>query len=87
MSDTAIPIPLDVVQDILSQHFSSSDVRIKSDAVEAAAEYLRVFAREAVWRSDQARKDREKSVRHFGSKSIEVGDLDKTAGQLVLDFS
>ncbi|KAK9469853.1 centromere protein X [Lipomyces arxii] len=82
------------------EYFEKQDTRISASAVEASAEYLRIFTREAVWRTDKALKDLEADKRSQKSMSssssaatsaararmMEAQDLEKVAGTLVLDF-
>ncbi|KAK9369243.1 centromere protein X [Lipomyces kononenkoae] len=83
---------------LFAEHFERPDTRISATAVETAAEYLRIFTREAIWRTDKALKDaastaaesgdgnRTTNISNARSRMMGVEDLGRIAGTLVLDF-
>ncbi|KAA8898437.1 hypothetical protein TRICI_006566 [Trichomonascus ciferrii] len=69
--------------------FTRKDTRISGDALKCCAEYLRVFTREAIWRSDQERQERQAGMRDKASTTsniVEASDLEKIKDDLKLDF-
>ncbi|KAK9235551.1 centromere protein X [Lipomyces kononenkoae] len=83
---------------LFAEHFERPDTRISAAAVETAAEYLRIFTREAIWRTDKALKDAAANGADSGDENrttnisgarlrmMGVEDLARIAGTLVLDF-
>ncbi|KAK9326266.1 CENP-S associating centromere protein X-domain-containing protein [Lipomyces orientalis] len=82
---------------LFAEHFERPDTRISASAVEASAEYLRIFTREAIWRTDKALKDaaaagervdgkQTRRITPSRARMMEAEDLERIAGTLVLDF-
>ncbi|KAK9247202.1 centromere protein X [Lipomyces tetrasporus] len=82
---------------LFAEHFERPDTRISASAVEASAEYLRIFTREAIWRTDKALKDsasagergdgkQSRRITPARARMMEAEDLERVAGTLVLDF-
>ncbi|KAK9448404.1 CENP-S associating centromere protein X-domain-containing protein [Limtongia smithiae] len=83
----ATTFPSKTIARLFAEHFDHNDTRVSATAVEAAAEYLRIFTREAVWRSDRAAKEAAATAEgSVGHRMLEVADLERVAGTLVLDF-
>lgn len=77
-------IPQQLVHKILQYHFEKPEkTKISVDARDLLTEYLDLFVREAVARSNEERKEREGNE-HGGF--LEVEDLERSAVQLSLDF-
>lgn len=76
--------------------FEQKDTKVSSAAIKASIEYLRVFTREAIWRSEENRRltdvqeDLEDNLEAGDSslptKVLNVKDLETIAPNLVLDF-
>ncbi|KAK9486860.1 centromere protein X [Lipomyces starkeyi] len=82
---------------LFAEHFDRPDTRVSASAVETSAEYLRIFTREAIWRTDKALKDTitaaeigdgKQMAKISGARARMMGaeDLARIAGTLVLDF-
>ncbi|KAK9353438.1 centromere protein X [Lipomyces doorenjongii] len=82
---------------LFAEHFERPDTRVSASAVETSAEYLRIFTREAIWRTDKALKDTitaaesrdgKQTAKISGARARMMGaeDLERIAGTLVLDF-
>ncbi|KAK9456194.1 CENP-S associating centromere protein X-domain-containing protein [Dipodascopsis uninucleata] len=85
---------------LMAEYFEYPDTRISATAIDASTEYLRIFTREAVWRTEKTLKETEKQNNNIKSESgipsssssstrartMEARDLEKIAGTLVLDF-
>ncbi|KAK9375911.1 centromere protein X [Lipomyces chichibuensis] len=82
---------------LFAEHFDRPDTRVSASAVETSAEYLRIFTREAIWRTDKALKDAvttaesrdgKQTAKVSGARARMMGaeDLERIAGTLVLDF-
>ncbi|KAK9315080.1 centromere protein X [Lipomyces starkeyi] len=82
---------------LFAEHFDRPDTRVSASAVETSAEYLRIFTREAIWRTDKALKDTitaaesgdgKQMAKISGARARMMGaeDLERIAGTLVLDF-
>uniref|UniRef100_A0A060T5F9 ARAD1B06710p n=1 Tax=Blastobotrys adeninivorans TaxID=409370 RepID=A0A060T5F9_BLAAD len=82
------------VKGVLEQSFAHEDTRVSADAVQAAAEYLRIFTREAVWRSAVDRKEKDSKgevvvdnqVRQRPQGPLDQENLDAVIPDLVQDF-
>lgn len=74
--------------------FKHTDTKISSAALKASIEYLRVFTREAIWRSEENRRQTEEELHDAvdtesglgNSKVLSVKHLETIAPNLVLDF-
>ncbi|KAK9462775.1 CENP-S associating centromere protein X-domain-containing protein [Lipomyces oligophaga] len=75
--------PTRTINRLFSANFKPS-TKVSSEALEASAEYLRVFTREAVWRTHQVLES--DSATESNGRMLQVSDLEKVAGTLVLDF-
>ncbi|KAK9386154.1 centromere protein X [Lipomyces mesembrius] len=82
---------------LFAEHFDRPDTRVSASAVETSAEYLRIFTREAIWRTDKALKDTitaaesgdgKQTAKISGARArmMRAEDLERIAGTLVLDF-
>ncbi|KAK7202690.1 centromere protein X [Myxozyma melibiosi] len=86
-----VTFPAKTIARLLAENFTRPETRVSASAVETAAEYLRIFTREAVWRTEGALKAAEAPVSASSAPSsrariMEASDLEKIAGTLVLDF-
>ncbi|KAK9472301.1 centromere protein X [Dipodascopsis tothii] len=77
--------PTKTLARIFTEHFQHADTRLNAATLDASAEYLRIFTREAIWRSERARQDAA-GADGARKRMLEVDDLEKIAGTLVLDF-
>ena len=75
-----------ILRTFTSLSFEHPETRISAAALKGSGEYLRIFAREAVWRSEQQRQ-RDSGSGGPANKVLEVRHLEKIAGTMVLDFS
>lgn len=74
--------------------FKKDDTRISNDALKCTTEYLRIFTREAIWRSDQARQNARQGTDNLKeiktstptSNVLEESDLNEIKANLKLDF-
>ncbi|KAK9379245.1 centromere protein X [Kockiozyma suomiensis] len=80
-----VSFPPKLVARLFAEHFTHAESRVSAAAVETAAEYLRIFTREAVWRTEGALRE-ESNVSGSRTRVLEAVDLEKVAGTLVLDF-
>ena len=80
-ADTVIPQPL--VMRILQHHFERKGTKVSVDARDLVTEYVQIFVREAIARSNNERMERDGSEQ---GGFLEVQDLEKSAVQLSLDF-
>ncbi|TGZ81082.1 hypothetical protein EX30DRAFT_371764 [Ascodesmis nigricans] len=81
-------IPRQLLQRIIHEFRTDKKTRISEPALEALAEYIKIFIQEAVHRA-AAEKKRELKGQNYGrlgSTFLEVEDLEKIAPQLLLDF-
>lgn len=82
------------VKGVLEQSFTHEDTRVSAEAVQAAAEYLRIFTRETVWRSaeDRRKKDSkgevvvDNQVQQRPQGPLNQDNLDAVVPDIVLDF-
>ncbi|KAK9478933.1 CENP-S associating centromere protein X-domain-containing protein [Lipomyces japonicus] len=66
---------------LFAENFERPETRISAAAINASAEYLRIFTREAIWRTAN-----EIDASGQKKRTMEASDLEKVAGTLVLDF-
>lgn len=76
-------IPQTVVRIMSTASFNNPDTKISGTALKASIEYLRVFTREAIWRSEENRRAIEGEDT---SGDLTVANLEAVAANLVLDF-
>lgn len=87
-------IPQTVLRVMSTASFNHPDTKISSTALKASIEYLRVFTREAIWRSEENRRQTEydeegeesENNAPSGTKVLNVKHLETIAPNLVLDF-
>jgi len=82
-----ITFPTKLVGRILQETFESPSTRMSADALAVVAEYLRVYAREAIWRAADEKAKTNTVAGNIGTSYLEVEDLEKVVGALTLDFS
>jgi hypothetical protein len=80
------PIPLPLVHHILVQNFTSASTKISTDARSLVGKYVEVFVKEAVARCVAEKKERVQRGEEGDGGWLEVEDLERVGGQLVLDF-
>jgi hypothetical protein len=87
--DEALPTtyPTKLISQVMQLAFENPNTRINADALAVVAEYLRLYTREAIWRSGQEKQKTDTVASSLASGSLEVEDLEKIAGPLTLDFS
>lgn len=86
-SDASIPVPL--LHRIMHEAFADKDrTKLAKDARVLVSKYVEVFVREAIMRSAFERGERDEHLTHGVAEKgwLEVEDLERCAGQLVLDF-
>ena len=76
-------IPQTVVRIMSTASFNHADTKISATALKASIEYLRVFTREAIWRSEEYRRALEGEE---STGDLTVANLEAVAANLVLDF-
>lgn len=88
-------VPQSIVRIMTTASFEHPDTKISSTALKASIEYLRVFTREAIWRSEENRRTEEElddldetstGNTDSATKVLNVKHLEKIAPNLVLDF-
>ncbi|KAK5090198.1 hypothetical protein LTR05_000368 [Lithohypha guttulata] len=84
---TQSPIPEPLVHKMLEHQFENpGKMRVSGAARDLVTRYIEVFVREAIMRSAFERQELEKESGSGGTGFLEVGDLEKAAVQLCLDF-
>lgn len=79
--------PTKLISQVMQMAFANPNTRVNADALAVVAEYLRLYTREAIWRSSQEKQKNDTVASSLASGSLEVEDLEKIAGPLTLDFS
>jgi len=82
-----VTFPSKLVARILQETFESPTTRVSADALAVVAEYLRVYAREAIWRAADEKTKTNTVAGNIGTSYLEVEDLERVVGALTLDFS
>lgn len=90
MTDPTIPPKL--ITTLLHTHFAHGDTRITKDAMIVLSRYVEVFAEEAVARACFGKRghgaggDEGMGMGEMDDDFLEVSDLERLCGQLLLDF-
>lgn len=85
-NDNPLTFQAELIGRSFAQFYASKETQISAPAVETAAEYLRIFTRECIWRAHvEAQRDIE-GAKVLGGRVLEVEDIRKVATSLVLDF-
>lgn len=76
---------------LLSTQFQQDDTRISSQALEATIEYIRIFTKEAIWRSEEFRRQAEADLPAEDEQTstediLLVGHLKSISKNLCMDF-
>jgi hypothetical protein len=85
--DDTPKIPPDLILRLLQHSFQDKPkTKINKEAAEVMGKYVEVFVREALARCAFSRGDRERDGGGLGDGFLEVEDLERVGGQIVLDF-
>lgn len=80
-------IPAPLIARLLHENLQDQDTRITNDGLAVFQRYVEVFAQETIHRANFERRKREREDgKEDGDEFLEVKDLEKIAGQMVLDF-
>ena len=79
--------PTKLIGRVLQESFQNANTRISPDALAVVTEYLRIYTREAIWRTSQEKTKVATVVGAVGNGRLEVEDLEKITCPLTLDFS
>ncbi len=83
-SEYAIPTPL--IHRIMHSSFTSGSTTLSTDAKNLLGKYIEVFVKESVRRCVDEKKDRAQGGGDMDTGWLEVEDLERVGGQVVLDF-